>query len=96
MAKAGGELVVFQSPARKGKETGGGLGDKTFEDEVWTEPFEKVDDEVDIFAGGEEMEILRIGLVFGSHACAFDELELMEFECGEWKRGENLRFIEHG
>ena len=53
----GDKFVVFQSPARDGEETGGRLGDKAFEDKVGTQTFEEIDDEVNVFVRGEEVEV---------------------------------------
>ena len=96
MAHFGNKFVVFQAPTGDGKKAGWRLRHKAFKDKVGAEAFEEVDDEVDVFVGCKEMEILRILGIFLCHACTFDELKLVEFEGGERKRGEGLGFGKHG
>ena len=96
MTETVNEFVVLKSPARDGKEGRGGLGDETFEDKVRTEAFEKVNDEVNVFVGREKVKIGRILLVFLRHTSSSDELELMEFEQGERKGGEDVSLSKNG
>jgi len=95
-SETGYELMVLESPTRDGEERGGGLGDETFEDEVGSEAFDEVDDEVDVFVGGEEMKVGRILFVFLCHPGASNELELVELECGEGKGGKDVGFSKDG
>ncbi len=88
------ELMVFQAPTWNGKERRWGLGDEAFEDEVGAKAFKEVDDEVDVLVGREEVEISRMGLIFFGHACASDELKLVEFEHGEREGGKDFGFVE--
>lgn len=84
------ELMVFQAPARNGKEAGGGLGNEAFEDEVGTEAFDEVNNEVNVFVGGKEMEVGGMFCIFLRHSGALDELELVEFEGGDGQRREGV------
>ena len=62
------------------------MGDEAFEDDVGTEAFDEVDDEVDVFVGREEVEVGRIRQILFRHPSALDELQLMEFEQRDGKR----------
>lgn len=88
--KAVHKFMVFQAPAWNGKEAGGGLGYEALKDEVGTETFDEIDDEVNIFVGGEEMEVGGTFCIFLRHAGALDELELVEFEGGDGQRREGV------
>ena len=90
--KAVHKFVVFQAPSGKGKKTGRRLGNKAFENKVWTQAFYEINDEVNIFVGGEEMEVGRLLRKLLRHSGALDELELMELERGEGKSGKNAGF----
>ena len=79
----GDKLVVLESPARNGEERRRGLGDKTFEDEVWTKTLDEVDDKIDVFVSRKEMEVVRTGSELFCHLGTFDELQLVEFQHGE-------------
>lgn len=68
------------------------MGDETFKNEVGSEAFDEVDDEVNVFVGSEEVEVGRILLVFLCHSGATNELELVEFEGGERKRRQDVGF----
>lgn len=58
--KAVHKFVVFQAPSGKGKKAGRGLGNKAFENKVWTQAFYEINDKVNIFVGSEEMEVGRL------------------------------------
>ncbi len=90
------ELMVFQAPARNGKEAGGGLGNEAFEDEVGTEAFDEVNNEVNVFVGGKEMEVGGMFCIFLRHSGVLDELELVEFEGGERESGKDFGFVKDG
>ena len=90
--KAVHKFVVFQAPSGKGKKTGRRLGNKAFENKVWTQAFYEINDKVNIFFGGEEMEVGRLLRKLLRHSGSLDELELMEFERGEGKSGKNAGF----
>ena len=68
------------------------MGDETFKNEVGSEAFDEVDNEVDVFVGSEEMEVGGILFVFLCHSSATNELELVEFEGGERKRRQDVGF----
>lgn len=70
----GHELMVFQSPSWEGKETGGGLRDETLQHEVGTETLKEINDEVYVFVGSEEVEMLRMGKILLGHTGSFDKL----------------------
>lgn len=72
------------------------MGDETFKNEVGSEAFDEVDDEVNVFVGSEEVEVGRILLVFLCHSGATNELELVEFEGGKGKRRQDVGFSKNG
>ena len=72
------------------------MGDETFKNEVGSEAFDEVDNEVDVFVGSEEMEVGGILLVFLYHSSATNKLELVEFEGGEGKRRQDVGFSKDG
>ena len=59
------------------------LARKSFDDDVRVEPFGKVNDEVDILLKVEEMEMIRMLKVFRGHRGAFEDLQLVELDCGQ-------------
>ena len=72
--KAVYKFVVLQAPSRDGKEAGWRLGDKAFENKVGTQAFYEINDKVNVFVGGEEMEVGGVFLVFLCHTGTLDEL----------------------
>lgn len=72
------------------------MGDETFKNEVGSEAFDEVDNEVDVFVGSEKVEVGRILFVFFCHSSATNELELVEFEGGEGKRRQDVGFSKDG
>ena len=72
------------------------MGYETFKNEVGSEAFDEVDDEVDVFVGSEEMKVGGILLVFLCHSGATNELELVELEGGEGKRRQDVGFSKNG
>ena len=71
------------------------MGDETFKNEVGSEAFDEVDDEVDVFVGSEEMKVGGILLVFLCHSSTTNKLELVEFEGGKGKRRQDVGFCKN-
>ena len=68
---------------------------KAFDDDIWVEVFDEVDDELDIIFESEEMKISGVGEVFVSHFCVFEYLKLVKFHCSERQLRDYVSCVKH-
>jgi hypothetical protein len=92
--KESGELVVFQFPIREEKSAGRRLGNETVESDGRREAFEEVNDEVNVFADGKEMKVIRAGIILVGHRGVADELKLVQLEGRERKSSKMVGMAE--
>ena len=79
----GGKYVVFEAPVGGNQQLGGRLRDESLYDDLRPQPFDEIDAELDVLVGGAELELFRVLGVLGSHPCATDQLELVQFQRGK-------------
>lgn len=88
-------LVADQSPTGARVESGWSLSGKAFDDQVGTQPFENVDEKVDVLFFVEEMEMFRMLCVLLGHRGIFEKLKLVEFDRVQWQGVDRIRLFEH-
>ena len=79
------KLVVLQAPVGSYQQLLGRLRHETLQHNVGTEMLYIVNGQIDVLISRIQMEIIRLMLVLRSHTRAFYQLQLMEFQGGQWQ-----------
>ena len=77
--------VAYESPRCLVHKPRRNLADESLYAYRRTQPFQHIHEEIQILINAESLEIFRSFCIFLLHPCAFNYLQLMEFDGSEWQ-----------